>query len=149
MTLLQLLRQQILDYDNYNQDLINIIGYPGYPHTDCKVKDIVSFSEWISSYQTYPVIKIEGIEKLDPVKRHFNNISVKNIHLFINQKFGYSFNWHRDNINVLLYVLSGKKTLYIRDKVFEIYPKQYAIIPKGHLHKVRSIDNTWALSVGF
>jgi mannose-6-phosphate isomerase-like protein (cupin superfamily) len=149
MNLLPILTEQLLDYNNYEQGLLKIIGYLGYPDSDCKVCDMMSYSEWVATYQKYPTIKIEGIESIDEVRNRFNKVSVKNIHLFVSQQYGYSFSWHRDSVDVLLCVLKGKKTVHVRDKVSTLYTGQHAIIPKGHLHRVSSIADTWALSVGY
>jgi mannose-6-phosphate isomerase-like protein (cupin superfamily) len=149
MSLLPILATQLFDYNNYEQGLLKIIGYPGYPDSDCKVCDMMSYSEWIGTYHKYPTIKIEGIDSLDEVQNYFKKASIKNIHLFVSQRYGYSFNWHQDNVNVLLYVLKGKKTVHIRDTVSTLYSGQHAIIPNGHLHRVSSIADTWALSIGY
>ena len=149
MNLIPMLTEQLLDYNNYEQGLLKVIGYPGYPISDSTVCDIMTYPEWIATYQKYPTIKIEGIESINEIRNCFSKVSIKNIHLFVSQKYGYSFNWHRDDVNVLLYVLKGKKILHLRDKVSTLYTRQLAIIPKGHLHRVSSIANTWALSVGY
>lgn len=149
MNLLPILNEQLLAYENYEQGLLKIIGYPGYTDSDCRVCDMMSYSEWIATHQTYSTIKVEGIESINEVRNCFNKVSVKNIHLFVNQKYGYSFNWHRDNVNVLLHVLKGKKTVHVLDKVSKLYSGKYVVIPKGHLHRVCSIKDTWALSVGY
>jgi mannose-6-phosphate isomerase-like protein (cupin superfamily) len=118
-------------------------------HSDCPVQDFFTYGQWLEHYHNYPVIKVEGIEQLALVREQFKRVNPKSIHLFVNQKFGYSFNWHRDNVNVLLYVLSGKKTLHLENRVFDIFPGQYAVIPRGQSHRVSSTANTWALSVGY
>jgi mannose-6-phosphate isomerase-like protein (cupin superfamily) len=145
----KLLADQLLDYAKYEQGLIKVIGHPDYKHSDCTVKDFFTFSEWIEQHEQYPVIKVEGLETNTIVRSQFERIKFKNIHLFVNQKFGYSFNWHKDDVNVLLYVIKGRKTVYIRNKTVVLHPGQHVIIPKGHLHRVSSVQNTWALSVGY
>lgn len=147
MNLLPILHEQLLEYENYEQGLLKIIGYPGYPNSDCKVCDMMSYSEWITCYQQYPIIKLEGLEQLDSVNSHFSS-NIKNIHLFVNQKYGKSFNWHRDDVNVKLLVLRGSKIVQILDKKYTLYPKQHIRILKGQAHKVVSKENTWALSIG-
>jgi len=143
------LSDQLLDYDKYEQGLIKVIGHPDYKHSDCTVKDFFTFSQWIEQHKSYPVIKVEGLETDPGIGSWFDSIKFKNIHLFVNQKFGYSFNWHKDDVNVLLYVIKGRKTVYIRNKTVLLHPGQYVIIPKGHLHRISSMQNTWALSVGY
>lgn len=144
---LPILKDQILDYQRYEQGQIKIIGYSGYRHSDCVVKDMMSYAEWIKTYHTYPVIKVEGIESIQEIRQHYNNCV--NIHLFVNQQYGFSFNWHKDDVNVRLCVLKGKKYVWIRDKHYILYPAQSVIITKGYLHRVCSQQDTWALSVGY
>jgi mannose-6-phosphate isomerase-like protein (cupin superfamily) len=145
----QILKDQIFDYDSYVSGRLKIIGYPGYKFKDCIVKDLFTFSQWIEEYHRYPVIKIEGLEHINTIVDHFRHLNPNSIHLFLNQKFGYSFDWHKDDTDVILYVLRGKKTLYVRDKIHVLYPGQYTIIPKGYLHRASSCKNTWALSIGY
>jgi mannose-6-phosphate isomerase-like protein (cupin superfamily) len=149
MTVSKLLADQLLDYSKYEQGLIKVIGHPDYKHSDCIVKDFFTFSQWIEQHKSYPVIKVEGLETDHAVSSCFNKINFKNIHLFVNQKFGYSFDWHKDDVNVLLHVIKGRKTVYIRNKKVILHPGQHVIIPRGHLHRVSSMQNTWALSVGY
>jgi mannose-6-phosphate isomerase-like protein (cupin superfamily) len=148
-TVSKLLADHLLDYAKYEQGLIKVIGHPDYKHSDCIVKDFFTFSQWIEQHKSYPVIKVEGLETDPDISSCFDKINFKNIHLFVNQKFGYSFNWHKDDVNVLLHVIKGQKTVYIRNKKVILHPGQHVIIPKGHLHRASSIQNTWALSVGY
>ena len=144
---LKLLKDQILDYQRYEQRQIKIIGYNGHKHSDCVINDIMSYTEWISTYYIYPVIKIEGIESIQEIRQQYSNCI--NIHLFINQQYGFSFNWHRDTVNVRLHVLRGKKYVWIRNKKYILHSTQSVIIAKGYLHRVCSQQDTWALSVGY
>jgi mannose-6-phosphate isomerase-like protein (cupin superfamily) len=147
MNLIPILKEQLLDYNNYEQGLLKVIGYPGYPISDCTVCNVMSYSEWINTYHTYPVIKVEGIESIQQIRQHYNNCT--NIHLFVNQHFGFSFNWHKDDVNVRLSVLKGKKTVWIKEKKYILHTSQSVIITKGYLHRVCSQKDTWALSVGY
>lgn len=146
--LLPILKNQILDYNNYEQGLIKVIGFPGYAQEDRRVDQELSYSQWIGNYQSFPVIKVEGLERLD-LKLNLPKVRIKNIHLFYNQKFGYSFNWHRDDVNVILAVLQGRK--YFQSSLGSkfLYPGSYAVIPKGRAHRVCSNADTWALSIGY
>jgi len=109
----------------------------------------MSYAEWINSSNQYPVIKVEGIESIKQIVRAFNNFPVKNIHLFVSQKDGTSFKWHRDSLNVFLYVLKGQKIVHLHNRKILLNPGNGIIITKGHLHKVFSKHNTWALSIGY
>lgn len=141
-------RDEIHSYDRYINGDLKIIGYPGFAHQDCIVKDKLSFAEWTATSNNYSVIKVEGIEKNRAVKQAFR-LSVTDIHLFVAQHTNYSFKWHTDNINVFLFVLKGFKRLQVRNKTYLLKAGQGAIIPKGHLHRAFNHKGTWALSVGF
>jgi mannose-6-phosphate isomerase-like protein (cupin superfamily) len=137
--LLQLLKQQIISYDRYESGDLRVIGYPGFSNSDVVVRDRMSYSKWLESYQSYPIIKVEGLE--DVIK------GFKSVHLFYNQKSRRSFKWHTDPVNVQLHVLKGTKFLQVRNKNYKLVAGQSAIIPKNHLHRAYSTADTWALSV--
>ena len=137
--LLQLLKQQIISYDRYESGELRVIGYPGFPHSDVNVCDRMSYSQWIESYQSYPIIKVEGLE--DVIK------GFKTVHLFYNQKSRHSFKWHKDPVNVQLYVIKGTKFLKVKNKNYKLVAGQSVRIPKNHLHRAYSVADTWALSV--
>ena len=136
------LKSYINSYTHYELGLTKIIGYPGYRHGDTVVKNIMSYSEWLATNTEYPVIKIEGIE-LD------FKIPCKNLHLFVHQQHGLSFNWHRDEVDVLLYVIKGSKTVYMQHRKILVHAGQHIKIPKGIRHRVISRKNTWAVSIGY
>ena len=108
----------------------------------------MSYSDWINSYKDFNGIKVEGLETTN-LPKHFKSIKVKNIHLFLNQKSGFSFKWHSDDLNVFLYVVKGYKRVYIKNKMFKLQAGEGVYIPKHTLHKVFSDKNTWALSIGY
>lgn len=139
-------RDQLLDYTKFEQGLIKIIGYPGYPHGDVVANKKMDYMEWLANYTSYPVIKVEGLEIEVP---YFTPFAIKDIHLFVHQKYGQSFKWHKDEVNVYLYVLRGFKRVHVRNKVYNLHPGQGCIIPSGHLHKAVSTQGTWALSIGY
>lgn len=147
--LLPFLKKQILDYDSYAQGFTKIIGYSGYPHSDCTVKDQMTYAHWVNTLDTYPVIKLEGLEQFPKLVKHFKYLRPQNIHLFASQRNGMSFKWHKDDIDVLLYVVKGYKLVEIRNQRHILRSGQSVYIPKRHLHRVVSKADTWALSVGF
>jgi mannose-6-phosphate isomerase-like protein (cupin superfamily) len=149
MNTLSLLKEQLINYQRYEAGQIKMIGHPEYRHSDCRANDFHSYTEWLNCYPDYPVVKVEGIETLDQIKKQFNKFPIQNIHLFVSQQYGFSFKWHSDNVNVFLYVVKGQKLLQVRNKTYIINPRQGIIIPKGHLHRARSRAETWALSVGY
>jgi len=149
MDTISLLKEQVIDYQRYEAGQIKMIGHPEYRHSDCQVDTFHSYAEWLKHYTDYPVIKVEGIESLAQIKKQFSKFPVQNIHLFVSQQFGFSFKWHKDDVNVFLYVIKGQKLLQVRDKTYIINPRQGIIIPKGYLHRARSRADTWALSIGY
>lgn len=138
--LLKTLRQQILDYDRYESKETKVIGYSGYPNTDVVVADKMTYSQWIEQHHRFPVIKLEGLEKV-------LDINSDSIHLFYHQRSSYSFKWHKDNVNVFLYVVKGIKKVAVRNRKITLYAGQGVFIPRGHLHRVFSRKDTWALSI--
>lgn len=138
--LLPILRQEIISYDRYESGQLKVIGYTGFPNSDIAVRDCMSYSQWLMSYQLYPIIKVEGLE---------NVITLSNsVHLFYNQKSRYSFKWHTDPVNVQLYVIKGEKMLQIKNQTYRLVAGQSVRIPKNYLHRAYSVAGTWALSVG-
>jgi len=140
-------KNELTSYNRYESGQLKLIGVDNYQHSDYVVKNKLSFLEWIGQKDKMPIIKIEGIENIKKVKSHFTRCN--NIHLFVHQKTCYSFNWHKDDVNVYLVVLKGKKIVYVKSKKIVLKSGQGVCIPKGHLHKVFSNKGTWALSVGY
>ena len=145
--LCSLLKDEPLSYNRYNSEQLKVIGFENYKHSDCIVKNKMSYSDWIFQKDKFPVIKIEGIEDIKKVMLHFPKC--KNIHMFVHQKSCRSFNWHTDNVTVFLFVLKGRKVVHIKSRKIVLTPGKGVIIPKGHLHKVFSNKGTWALSIGY
>ena len=138
--LLTTLRQQILDYDRYASKETKVIGYTGYPNTDVVIAEKLSYSEWVEQHRKFPVIKLEGLEKV-------LDIDSDSIHLFYHQRSSYSFRWHKDDVNVFLYVVKGHKQVAVRNRKITLGPGKGVFIPRGHLHRVFSRKDTWALSI--
>jgi len=138
---LKSVRSHIQDYSAYETGLTKVIGLTGARHGDTVVKDVMSYSLWLETYKNYPIIKIEGLEK---------NYNLGNtIHLFVHQQAGLSFNWHTDDVNVLLYVVKGRKTVYMKNRKIILKSGQSVRIPKGTKHRVFSTKHTQALSIGY
>ena len=146
--LYSLVKNEILSFERYYSKDLKVIGLPSYPHTDAVVRDQLSFAEWVEIQPNVPVVKVEGIESNTKVKEYFSNFKVTDIHLFVSQKTRFSFKWHKDTVNVFLYVIKGKKRVHVKNKVYNLVAGQGVFIPKGYLHRVFSSKNTWALSVG-
>ena len=148
-TLLQLTKDLLVDYHRYENQTIKVIGYPGHPHADCLVNEKFDYLSWLQRYKTFPAIKVEGLESINDIAANFTRFDIKNIHLFVAQRYGYSFNWHKDDVNVYLHVIKGQKIVLLRNKRIVLNPGQGAYIPRHHIHKVHSRANTWALSIGY
>ena len=131
-----ILAEAITDYNVYESGDSKFIK----DYKDYAVKDAVSYGQWVANYRSFPVVKINGLEKLLP-------IDSETIHLFVNNESNYSFDWHKDDVDVFLYVVKGKKTVYVEAEVYEVTEGNGIEIPKGHLHKVYSDADTWALSI--
>jgi mannose-6-phosphate isomerase-like protein (cupin superfamily) len=144
-----LLKDSYLDFNRYSTGQLKIIGYDQYQNSDTVVKNIMSYREWLETCNSYPTIKVEGLEELDELKSKFSSINIKNVHLFITQFSGYSFDWHCDDVEVFLYVIKGKKQVMFSDAEVILEKGSGITIPLGVSHKVYSEANTWALSIGY
>jgi mannose-6-phosphate isomerase-like protein (cupin superfamily) len=137
--------QELLSFQRYDQN--EIVGIRD--SLDIFIQDKMTFGEWVNSYKDYSTVKVEGIESIPSVLRRFKRLNPKNIHMFITQKTGKSFNWHKDSVNVYLYVVRGQKIVHLKNKRHIVSSGQGVFIPKNHLHKVFSKAGTLALSVGY
>lgn len=145
----RIVRNEIVSYDRFVNGDIKVIGLPDHPYSDCVVKTQFSFSEWIGTQDRWPVVKVERIESLVPIRKILKRFKPIDVHLFVSQKTGYSFKWHRDYVNVMLLVLKGSKKVFIKNKVYNLNSGDFVYIPKRSLHKVLSKKDTWALSIGY
>lgn len=110
-------------------------------------KNKYSYQTYIENFQNFLSIKVEGLERNKILKKSFGP-RVKDIHLFYNHNGGFSFDWHKDSLNVILKVLKGKKTVWIGKHRHILSSGQEVYIPKRVPHKVSSSKDTWALSIG-
>lgn len=141
------LKDQIESYSNYENNLIFYIDKDGRDHS---VKENFSYDNWLRVWDEQLTIKVEGLENDGIIKSNFPHIKwIKNIHLFVKLRPGFSFDWHRDDINVYLHCVQGKKMVFVEDNKYTISTNEGVNIKKGELHKVRSNKNTWALSIGY
>ncbi len=131
-----ILEDAITSYDRYETGDTKFIQ----DHIDSIVKDSITYSNWVAEYQQYPVVKVDGIE-------NYLTMPCSTIHLFLNNEANYSFDWHKDDVNVFLYVVKGKKQVYIEQDMIELSEGEGVHIPKGSMHKVYSDADTWALSI--
>ena len=140
---MKLLLDEIVDYNNYENDLIFFIDETG---KDFRVKDILSYSKWVETHKDYPHIKVEGLEN-NPQINADNKYS--SIHLFVCNIASTSFKEHADDTNVYLQVLKGKKYISMNNNMLVVNENESINIPKGTMHKVDSDAGTIALSFGY
>jgi mannose-6-phosphate isomerase-like protein (cupin superfamily) len=131
-----ILTEAITDYNAYESGDVKFIK----DYKDYAVKDAVSYGQWVANYRSFPVIKINGLENL-------LSIDSETVHLFVNNESNYSFDWHKDDVDVFLYVVKGKKKVHIEQDTVELSEGEGVHIPKGSMHKVYSDADTWALSI--
>ena len=145
----KLVKDQIIEYERYEAGQLKVIGLPPNLRKDSIVNEKFSFLEWLEQYRQYPAIKVEGLEDIKRLRSAFSSLKPKDIHMFVSQRTSYSFKWHTDDLNVYLYVIAGEKRVEIKNRVHVVRAGNGVFIPKGHLHRVLSKRDTWALSVGF
>lgn len=148
--MIDILNDEMVSFFRYENNQIIYIDKNGKDH---KVKDKMTFGEWIKIHKEVSNIKIEGLEdKLfhSKILKDFKlDHSVNSVHLFYNQHGGFSFPEHTDDTNVILYIVKGLKKVYVDGNPILIKEKQIISIPKGVKHKVDSSPDTWALSIGY
>lgn len=143
------LTDEILSLSRYTNNQIIYIDQEG---KDYKVKDEITYGNWIKTYKNMPHIKVEGLEDkffhLKILKDFELDHKVNSVHLFYNQYGGFSFKEHTDNTNVLLYIVKGSKKVYSDNHPILVKKEQAILISKGMKHRVDSAPDTWALSIG-
>ena len=144
--MIELLKSEIESYDRYQNNQIFYIDENG---KDFSVKDSFSYSQWLKKIIEYSTIKVEGLENNHFITSNFLRFKINSIHLFYKNKKGFSFNWHKDDTNVYLYVIGGRKKVFIEDNIYWVGNGDGVHIKKGQKHKVESDDQTWALSIGY
>jgi mannose-6-phosphate isomerase-like protein (cupin superfamily) len=148
--MINVLTDEILSFTRYENNQIIYIDKEG---KDYKVKDEITYSNWIKTYKDIPHIKVEGLEDKSfhlKILKDFNlDHKVNNVHLFYNQYGGFSFPEHADDTNVLLYIVKGSKKVYSDNHPILVKQEQAISIPKGVKHRVDSSPDTWALSIGY
>jgi mannose-6-phosphate isomerase-like protein (cupin superfamily) len=148
-SLLKLIKSQHLDYERFISGQIKVIGSNEYPTSDVIANTLMTYSKWVERHTEFPIIKVEGLENIQKLKIFFNRFKIKDIHLFISQHAGKSFNWHFDTVDVFLYVVKGHKIVKVKNTKKLLRASDGIIIPKRAMHKVFSNKNTWALSIGY
>ena len=146
------LKDEIQSHDRYNARQIFYIDDEG---RDREVKEHMTYGEWLREYERFKTIKVEGLEEtkwitecVDEVVHNITGKKRSNIHLFVNQKPGVSFKSHKDDLDVYLYVVKGKKKVSLNGEVKPIYDDEGILIEQGVKHFVDNEADTWGLSIG-
>lgn len=142
------IKDEIISFERYSNRQLVAIERTNNKSISWHANDKLSYGEWLSKLHTLPSVKVEGLEDNHKLINYFGSMNIKDIHLFHNPKTSYSFNWHYDCEDVFLYVVKGFKIVRIKNKIHRLSSGQGVRIPKGHLHKVLSKKDTWALSIG-
>ena len=129
------LRDEIQSHDRYNARQIFYIDDEG---RDREVKEHMTYGEWLREYERFKTIKVEGLEEtkwitecVDEVVHNITGKKRSNIHLFVNQKPGVSFKSHKDDLDVYLYVVKGKKKVNVEGEDITVYQVIDAMISDG------------------
>ena len=80
-----------------------------------------------------------------------NNFRFEKLHhiiLFVNRKPGVSFKSHKDDLDVYLYVVKGKKKVNVEGEDKIAYADEGVFIKEGQYHYVDNEADTWGLSIG-
>jgi len=146
------LKNEIQSHTRYEERQLFYIDDNGL---DREVKEHMTYGEWLREYNRFKVIKVEGLEDvawlrevLDEVVKNITGKTRQDIHLFVNQKPGVSFKPHKDDKDVYLYVVKGKKKVNMNNEVKPIYDDEGIVIKQGVEHFVDSEADTWGLSIG-
>jgi|TARA_B100000902_G_C27314677_1_gene920503 mannose-6-phosphate isomerase-like protein (cupin superfamily) len=146
------LKDEIQNHNRYEARQLFYIDDNGL---DREVKEHMTYGEWLREFNRFKVIKVEGLEDvswlrevLDEVVKNITGKTRQDIHLFVNQKPGVSFKSHKDDKDVYLYVVKGKKKVNMNNEVKPIYDDEGIIIKQGVEHFVESEADTWGLSIG-
>lgn len=149
-SMLDYFQEEITSFSRYEK---NQLSYIDQDYKDFKVTDSMSFGGWINKYKTFPNIIVSGLEDksyhLEILKKFNLNYKINSVILFYNQLGGFSFPEHKDDVSVFLYVVKGAKKIYLDKQPFLIKEEQGITIPKDCSHRVDSLPETWALSIGY
>ncbi len=130
------LKDEIQSHDRYNARQIFYIDEEG---RDREVKEHMTYGEWLREYERF---------KTDEVVHNITGKKRSNIHLFVNQKPGVSFKSHKDDLDVYLYVVKGKKKVNVEGEDKIAYADEGVFIKEGQYHYVDNEADTWGLSIG-
>ena len=142
--------EKITSYDYYNDRQVLFLDKN---RKDWFVREKFTYSEWINNWKNSTNVLVTGLEEDQTVFNKSQKLlpeeRINSIHMFHNVNGGYSFDEHKDETNVFLYVEKGKKYVHINGEMFTVFANEGIHIPKNVSHKVDSEADTWALSIGY
>ena len=142
--------EKILSYDNYNNRSVLFLDKQ---RKDWFVIEKYTYRQWVENWKKSTTVLLTGLEEDETVLNKSQKLlpqkRINSIHMFHNVKPGLSFNEHKDDTNVYLYVEEGKKYVHMNGNVYTVSANEGIHIPKGVYHKVDNEPGTWALSIGY
>ncbi len=120
-----------------------------------RLRDEIQSHDRYNARQIFYIDDEEGLEEtkwitecVDEVVHNITGKKRSNIHLFVNQKPGVSFKSHKDDLDVYLYVVKGKKKVNVEGEDKIAYADEGVFIKEGQYHYVDNEADTWGLSIG-
>lgn len=148
--MIEYLIEKITSFDYYNDRQVLFLDKD---RKDWFVKEKYTYREWIDNWKNSTNVLVTGLEEDQTVFNKSQKLlpeeRINSIHMFHNVNGGYSFDEHKDETNVFLYVEKGKKHVHINGEIFTVSANKGIHIPKNVPHKVDSEADTWALSIGY
>ena len=142
-----LIKNEIVSYERYEAGHLLAMDRSG-PKLMCWPCQKFSYAYWVNHINDFTSIKVSAAENIKPLYQAFKKFKiVGDIQIFYSAKRDYSFDAHKDVVNVYLYVVKGRKKVKVRDRIHILRPGQGIYIPKGHMHQVFNDANTWAVSL--
>ena len=142
--------EKITSYDYYNDRQVLFLDKN---RKDWFVREKFTYSEWINNWKNSTNVLVTGLEEdqkvLEKSQKLLPEERINSIHMFHNVNGGYSFDEHKDETNVFLYVERGKKHVHMNGEIFTVSANEGIHIPKNVSHKVDSEADTWSLSIGY
>jgi hypothetical protein len=157
MNILKIVIKEIVSYDNFVNGVTYVIGQHRVGarefYGSVSANALYTYHEYLHKLRSFNAIQINNVDK----NYHINSLLKKNLKfkkflncsIFFNSTASYSLMKHKDNYNVYLYVLKGKKKVQIQNKKRTLIQKQGIKIQKNFSHKVFNQKNTFALSISY
>lgn len=124
-----------------------------YIDSDGRGQSINYMGEWVRHMDK--TIKIEGYEKFSPRLRatclslgqYFDHDGPVTAHVFMAEANSVSFPTHTDPDDVVIYTVTGQKTMVVEDQLWTINPGEALYIPAHTPH--RATNATAAVTISF